>query len=232
MADTGCGVSPDDKEKLFLPYFSTKDRGTGLGLAIVSHIVAEHNAQHPRRRQSARRARASPSRFRPLIDAERTEPRRGPRRSTYETAPHAGGGRRAGHPPVPERRSGGRGLRRRSRRRAAKPACSAARSRLRAGAAGYLAARHRRPGNALPHPGDPVRRAARGGRDLRPRHHRNRREGHQARRFRFSREAALHRQGDGGGEECPRAPQPGDRKQPPARPTPARATASSARASP
>jgi two-component system nitrogen regulation sensor histidine kinase NtrY len=45
IADSGCGVSPDDKEKLFLPYFSTKNRGTGLGLAIVSHIIAEHNAQ-------------------------------------------------------------------------------------------------------------------------------------------------------------------------------------------
>ena len=44
VADSGCGVSPDDKEKLFLPYFSTKGRGTGLGLAIVSHIVAEHGA--------------------------------------------------------------------------------------------------------------------------------------------------------------------------------------------
>jgi PAS domain S-box-containing protein len=45
IADSGCGVSPDDKEKLFLPYFSTKNRGTGVGLAIVSHIVAEHNGQ-------------------------------------------------------------------------------------------------------------------------------------------------------------------------------------------
>ena len=45
VADSGPGISPDDKEKLFLPYFSTKNRGTGLGLAIVSHIVAEHNAQ-------------------------------------------------------------------------------------------------------------------------------------------------------------------------------------------
>jgi len=45
VADSGCGVSAEDKEKLFLPYFSTKNRGTGLGLAIVSHIVAEHNAQ-------------------------------------------------------------------------------------------------------------------------------------------------------------------------------------------
>jgi signal transduction histidine kinase len=43
VADSGCGVSPDDKEKLFLPYFSTKNRGTGLGLAIVSHIVSEHH---------------------------------------------------------------------------------------------------------------------------------------------------------------------------------------------
>jgi signal transduction histidine kinase len=45
VADTGCGVSALDKEKLFLPYFSTKGRGTGLGLAIVSHIVAEHRGR-------------------------------------------------------------------------------------------------------------------------------------------------------------------------------------------
>jgi two-component system, NtrC family, nitrogen regulation sensor histidine kinase NtrY len=45
ISDTGCGVSPEDREKLFLPYFSTKGRGTGLGLAIVSHILTEHHAQ-------------------------------------------------------------------------------------------------------------------------------------------------------------------------------------------
>jgi two-component system nitrogen regulation sensor histidine kinase NtrY len=45
VADTGHGVSPDDRERLFLPYFSTKNRGTGLGLAIVSHILSEHKAQ-------------------------------------------------------------------------------------------------------------------------------------------------------------------------------------------
>jgi two-component system nitrogen regulation sensor histidine kinase NtrY len=44
VADTGCGVSAEDKDRLFLPYFSTKGRGTGLGLAIVSRILAEHNA--------------------------------------------------------------------------------------------------------------------------------------------------------------------------------------------
>ncbi|MCH8267954.1 MAG: HAMP domain-containing protein [Acidobacteria bacterium] len=42
VADTGPGVTLEEREKLFLPYFSTKDRGTGLGLAIVSRIVTEH----------------------------------------------------------------------------------------------------------------------------------------------------------------------------------------------
>jgi two-component system nitrogen regulation sensor histidine kinase NtrY len=45
VADTGRGISAGDKEKLFLPYFSTKGRGTGLGLAIVSHILAEHGGR-------------------------------------------------------------------------------------------------------------------------------------------------------------------------------------------
>jgi two-component system nitrogen regulation sensor histidine kinase NtrY len=45
VTDTGCGISVSDKEKLFLPYFSTKQRGTGLGLAIVSHIVTEHHGR-------------------------------------------------------------------------------------------------------------------------------------------------------------------------------------------
>ncbi|HEV2422484.1 MAG TPA: ATP-binding protein [Candidatus Acidoferrales bacterium] len=43
VADTGHGISPEDKDRLFLPHFSTKDRGTGLGLAIASRIVAEHH---------------------------------------------------------------------------------------------------------------------------------------------------------------------------------------------
>ena len=42
VADTGHGVTRELKEKLFLPYFSTKKRGTGLGLAIVSRIVEDH----------------------------------------------------------------------------------------------------------------------------------------------------------------------------------------------
>ena len=43
VADTGHGVSREMKERLFLPYFSTKQRGTGLGLAIVSRIVEDHH---------------------------------------------------------------------------------------------------------------------------------------------------------------------------------------------
>jgi len=45
VSDSGGGVSAEDREKLFLPYFSTKGRGTGLGLAIVNHILSEHHAQ-------------------------------------------------------------------------------------------------------------------------------------------------------------------------------------------
>jgi two-component system, NtrC family, nitrogen regulation sensor histidine kinase NtrY len=43
VADTGHGVTRELKEKLFLPYFSTKKRGTGLGLAIVSRVIEEHH---------------------------------------------------------------------------------------------------------------------------------------------------------------------------------------------
>ena len=42
IADNGPGISPGDREKLFMPYYSTKRRGSGLGLAIVRRIVIEH----------------------------------------------------------------------------------------------------------------------------------------------------------------------------------------------
>ncbi len=42
VADNGPGIPPAEREKLFLPYYSTKGRGSGLGLAIVRRIVAEH----------------------------------------------------------------------------------------------------------------------------------------------------------------------------------------------
>jgi hypothetical protein len=42
VADTGPGLSDELRERLFLPYFSTKQRGTGLGLSIASKIIQEH----------------------------------------------------------------------------------------------------------------------------------------------------------------------------------------------
>ena len=42
IADSGHGISPEDKDRLFTPYFSTRKDGTGLGLVIASRIVADH----------------------------------------------------------------------------------------------------------------------------------------------------------------------------------------------
>ena len=42
VADSGSGLTDEMRERLFLPYFSTKQRGTGLGLAIAAKIVQEH----------------------------------------------------------------------------------------------------------------------------------------------------------------------------------------------
>ena len=42
IGDSGSGLTDDMRERLFLPYFSTKQRGTGLGLAIAAKIIQEH----------------------------------------------------------------------------------------------------------------------------------------------------------------------------------------------
>jgi len=42
VSDTGSGLSDEIRERLFLPYYSTKRRGTGLGLSIAAKIVQEH----------------------------------------------------------------------------------------------------------------------------------------------------------------------------------------------
>jgi len=42
ISDDGCGMTKEELENLFTPFYTTKDKGTGLGLAICQKIVAEH----------------------------------------------------------------------------------------------------------------------------------------------------------------------------------------------
>ena len=69
VSDNGPGIAAEDKERLFVPYFSTKPTGMGLGLPIVHQIVTDHGgtiwvednraARQPVRDRAARRARAA-----------------------------------------------------------------------------------------------------------------------------------------------------------------------------
>ena len=45
VSDTGHGLTDEIRERLFLPFYSTKHRGTGLGLSIAAKIVQEHGGQ-------------------------------------------------------------------------------------------------------------------------------------------------------------------------------------------
>jgi two-component system nitrogen regulation sensor histidine kinase NtrY len=43
IKDNGCGIPPDVRDRIFEPYFSTRESGTGLGLSIVKRIIEDHN---------------------------------------------------------------------------------------------------------------------------------------------------------------------------------------------
>jgi signal transduction histidine kinase len=45
VADDGPGIAPDQRARVFDPYFTTKREGTGLGLAIVKKVVLEHGGE-------------------------------------------------------------------------------------------------------------------------------------------------------------------------------------------
>jgi len=45
FSDNGCGIPTDDLEKIFEPFYTTKERGTGLGLAITRQIIEQHSGK-------------------------------------------------------------------------------------------------------------------------------------------------------------------------------------------
>ncbi|MEM7249041.1 MAG: ATP-binding protein, partial [Acidobacteriota bacterium] len=51
VQDGGPGIPVEDLEKVFLPYYTTKDRGTGLGLSIVARIAEDHGGRSLARRR-------------------------------------------------------------------------------------------------------------------------------------------------------------------------------------
>jgi signal transduction histidine kinase len=45
IADSGSGLTPEECERIFTPYYTSKQHGTGLGLAIVQSVVSDHGGR-------------------------------------------------------------------------------------------------------------------------------------------------------------------------------------------
>jgi len=94
VADNGPGIAPEVRDKLFLPYFSTKTTGMGLGLPIVHQIVTDHGG-HVRVEGN----RPKGSRF--VIDLPVVRPGNGDRAAAGPRAPLAAEPTPAPHPAPP-----------------------------------------------------------------------------------------------------------------------------------
>ena len=89
IADTGSGLTDEMRERLFLPYFSTKQRGTGLGLAIAAKIIQEHQGTIRAEKNEPAGAKFIVE-LRPAssLDSDPTLVRRSPVRRSAEMANH------------------------------------------------------------------------------------------------------------------------------------------------
>jgi signal transduction histidine kinase len=45
VTDTGSGLTPEECERIFTPYYTSKQHGTGLGLAIVQSVISDHRGR-------------------------------------------------------------------------------------------------------------------------------------------------------------------------------------------
>jgi two-component system, NtrC family, sensor histidine kinase HydH len=54
VQDEGVGIDPENAERIFNPFFTTRDEGTGLGLSIAERIVSQHNGRIESRPNSDR----------------------------------------------------------------------------------------------------------------------------------------------------------------------------------
>jgi hypothetical protein len=84
VSDTGHGLTDEIRERLFLPFYSTKSRGTGLGLSIAAKIVQEHGG-------SLRAESNSPKGARFLLRLPLMEPGAGTQPALAQTASEESG---------------------------------------------------------------------------------------------------------------------------------------------